>query len=201
MGNLDDIISDEEWDEYFEMMDKLNTSSYSPNSVANQRFAKSSNLKINHDKITEFSVTKSGDIWIEVDEKIFNEIQYDDWERVVLSPNSDSLQKLLPNWRSKSFQEKYAYEIDEEYGDDPLWFGWLKRVVIRCLEKTRPIDTLHQIYLCILDMEFGYTGDFYWERDERINCVEIGDDGWENYYNVIIHTSPEREPSPWYIND
>lgn len=40
MDDFDDIISDEEWDEYFAMMDKVEKNSYSTNSVAHQRFAK-----------------------------------------------------------------------------------------------------------------------------------------------------------------
>ncbi len=199
MGNLDDVISDEEWDEYFEMMDKVSINSYSPNSVANKNFSKSNNMELNHGKITDFSVTPSGDIWINLDEDLFNQISYDDWEWVILSPNSQTLKKLLPNWYP-GWEADYCDDyLDEE--DDPYWFGWLKRVVIRCLEKTKPIDTLHQMYLYILNIEFTYSGDFYWEGDKRINSVEIGEEGWENYYNVKIRTSLKREPTPWYIDD
>lgn len=42
MGNLDDVISDEEWDEYFEMMKKVSINSHSQNSVSHQKCSKTS---------------------------------------------------------------------------------------------------------------------------------------------------------------
>lgn len=147
-------------------------------------------MDINNGQITKFSVTKGGDIWIDVDEDIFYDIKDSDWEDVFLYPDTKGLRELLPYW--------YPGCDDDEYDEDenPYSFEWLKRVVICCVEKTKPIETLHQIYLYIINMEIVYTGESY-EEDDPItgwqlkNFVEIGDEGWENYYYIHVFTSPK----------
>lgn len=153
-------------------------------------------MAINHGIITDFSVTKSGDIWIDVDEEIFYDIKYSDWESVFIYPNTESLMKLLPYWYPGcDADENYEDEYEDE---DPYSFDWLKRVVIRCVEKTYPIETLHQIYLFIKDVELCYTGETYEDEEwNPHNCVEIGDEGWEEYYHIHIWTSPRLEHPIW----
>ena len=145
----------------------------------------------NHGKITDFEVTQSGDIWIDVDEDIFYDIKYSDWESVCLYPNTKSIVNLLPEW--------YNWGPDPGYNNIEIdAFDWLKRVVICCKEHTKPIETLHQIYLFIEHVEICYTGEMY-EDEVYImhNCVEIGDEGWENFYYIHIYTSPRSKHSLW----
>lgn len=140
-------------------------------------------MELNHGIITDFSVTRSGDIHVALDEELFNEIRYNEWKTIILFPNTNTLTKLLPYW----YPGCDEYDDDDDF--DHYSFDWLKRVFITCVENTKPLQTIHHIYLFIKSVEFEYSGEIYEDEWDMHNCVDIGDEGWEDYYCVVIRTS------------
>lgn len=152
-------------------------------------------------QIRDISITQSGDIWIDVNRCIFEDIKYNnEWQQVVIQLTKENLYKLCPQtWNYLSgknddpdftqgiLNEQMAEELDE-----------LEDVIIRFEDtSTIPLPTINQVHLYVTGWEIDYDGETEEREDEEtgweiVNCIEIGDEGWEDYYRLKLLTSPHR---------